>query len=74
MDTEERLKAAMMAYSKAIEAVNVLVAGMGGHDHCEWSMQHGAGCQTCIGQRDARERAAQLIRVSADLLRWGEPF
>ena len=43
------------------DATIVLRNGMGGHNHWDSTMQHGAGCETCIRQREAREEAHRLI-------------
>lgn len=43
------------------DATIVLRNGMGGHNHWDYTQQHGAGCETCIMQRKAREEAIRLI-------------
>lgn len=41
----------------AVEVANDLMSNMGGHDHWDSEMTHGANCPICIQQREARERA-----------------
>ena len=46
------------AYKEAYETIR---NGMGGHNHWDHTMQHGIGCEVCIMQREAREKAEALI-------------
>lgn len=43
------------------EATIVLRNGMGGHNHWDSTQRHGAGCETCIQQQEARQSATRLI-------------
>lgn len=44
------------------DATIVLRNGMGGHNHWDYTMMHGAGCETCIAQTKARNEANRLIK------------
>ena len=45
----------------AIEKVREALDELGNHDHFDHTMQHGAGCKTCIRQRELRKEALALL-------------
>lgn len=48
---------------RAIEALKDLLAHGGwGHTHWDPTMQHGAGCNTCLAQNEARARAREFLK------------
>ena len=41
-----------------------LYDNMGGHNHWDAQGNHGATCPVCVEQRDARNRAREMINVA----------
>ena len=62
MDTRKMLEAAEAERDRYKQAYEILRDDGGwGHSHWDHTMQHGAGCETCIEQREAKARARAAL-------------
>ena len=61
-DAVEPLLAENDELRRMVREMRTLASSMTGHQHWDHTMQHGAGCQLCITQREAMDRIAELAR------------
>ena len=66
-EERERLEGTRNAYRLMHDATIVLRSGMGGHNHWDHTGKHGAGCEVCLSQSEARAEANGLIAQAGKL-------